>query len=212
MIDECLRVTFEVEADDCPLSDASAAVGVPIEAQPPQLRSDGNVLLQFSAPRREELRRYLDDDERIRFLHVAEADDYDRYRCLSKQPCIVHELVDGGFLVDSLRYREEEAIFSGAIVDREVLKEIVNRPDTSATVTLRNISLVETEAVEIVDRLWNVTDRQEECLRTAVEMGYFGLPRQADAADVAAELGISKSAFLERLRRAEREIFGKIFL
>lgn len=210
MIDECLRVTFEVEADGCPLSDASGALGVPIEAQPPQLRTDGNVLLKFSAPPREDLREYLDEDDRIRFLHVAEADKYDIYRCLSRQPCIVHELIDGGLLVDTLQYREQKAIFYGAIVDREILKQIVDRQDVS--IKLRNISLVETEAVDMVDQLWNVTDRQEDSLRTAVEMGYFALPREADAADVAAELGISKSAFLERLRRAEREIFGKIFL
>ncbi len=42
-------------------------------------------------------------------------------------------------------------------------------------------------------------------------MGYFSVPREATASDVAEELGISKSAFLERLHRAERSMFTQIF-
>lgn len=212
MIDEVLKVTFEITGDDCPLSAASDVVGTPIDAQSPQLRSDGNVLLKFTASRDEELREVLDDDDRIMLLHVAEADSHDIYRCLSKQPCVVHDLVNAGFLVESLQYRDGRATFSGAIVDREVLKNVVNRPEGSVNISLRNISLVRAEAGEPAERLWNVTDRQRECLRTAVEMGYFSLPRQSNAEEVAMELGISKSAFLERLRRAEREIFEETFL
>jgi predicted DNA binding protein len=37
------------------------------------------------------------------------------------------------------------------------------------------------------------------------------VPREVTAADVAAELGISKSAFLERLHRAERTLFRQLF-
>lgn len=212
MIDECLRVTFEVESDDCPLSEAATATDIPIEAQPPQLRADGNALLKFSASRRGALCEHLDDDDRITFLHVAESDGTYVYRCLSKQRCVVHDLIDRGFLPDSLQYRKGSAVFFGAIVDREMLRDMVDRPAGNETVKLRNVALVDTEVVESAYRLWNVTERQEQCLRTAVEMGYFALPREADASDVAGELGISKSAFFERLRRAERNIFERIFV
>lgn len=212
MIEECLEVTFQVESDDCPLSEASEGIGTAIEAQPPQLRADGNALLKFSAPKSEDLGRTLDGDDRLKFLHRAESDDYDIYRCLSKQPCVVHDLVDAGFLADSLEYRNGRAVFSGAIVDREVLKNVIDRPEDGVPVRLRHLSPIGREASEDVHRPRNLTSRQEECLRVAAEMGYFSLPREVNAEEVAAELGISKSSFLERLQRAEREIFEESFL
>lgn len=42
---------------------------------------------------------------------------------------------------------------------------------------------------------------QREALRLAREGGYFGVPRECTIADLAAEAGISQSAFSERLRR-----------
>jgi predicted DNA binding protein len=41
-------------------------------------------------------------------------------------------------------------------------------------------------------------------------MGYFAVPREADAGAVAAELGVSKSAFLERLRRGHRSLLEQV--
>jgi len=212
MIEECLGVTFEVEDDDCPLAAASKRAGTTIEASPPQLRSDGNALLKFSARKSEEIRELLDQDDRIRFLHRAESDEYDVYRCLSRQPCVVHDLVDSGFLADSLEYTDGRAVFSGAIVDRGGLKNVIDCPEDGVNVRLRHLSPIVTEAEGEVERLRNMTSRQEECVRVAVEMGYFSIPREVNAEDVAGELGISKSSFLERLRRAEREIFEESFL
>jgi hypothetical protein len=51
-----------------------------------------------------------------------------------------------------------------------------------------------------------LTDRQQEALRTAYEMGYFGIPRGASLDDVAAELGVSASSLSERLRRAQTHL------
>lgn len=51
-----------------------------------------------------------------------------------------------------------------------------------------------------------LTDRQHEALRTAYELGYFDIPRQASLEDVAERLGISASSVSERLRRAQIQI------
>jgi len=51
-----------------------------------------------------------------------------------------------------------------------------------------------------------LTDRQDEALRTAYEMGYFDIPRGASLEDVAAELGVSASSVSERLRRAQTRL------
>lgn len=47
-----------------------------------------------------------------------------------------------------------------------------------------------------------LTNRQRETLRTATEMGYFEVPRQAELEDVATVLRVSRQAISERLRRA----------
>jgi predicted DNA binding protein len=42
-------------------------------------------------------------------------------------------------------------------------------------------------------------------------MAYVAVPRRVTAGDVADELGISKSAFLERFHCGEHHVFSKIF-
>lgn len=51
-----------------------------------------------------------------------------------------------------------------------------------------------------------LTNRQNEALRIAYELGYFDIPRQASLEDVATELHISPSAVSERLRRAQMQL------
>ncbi|KZN26387.1 DNA-binding protein [Haladaptatus sp. R4] len=51
-----------------------------------------------------------------------------------------------------------------------------------------------------------LTDRQQEALRTAYEMGYFEIPRTASLDAVASELGVSASSLSERLRRAQTHL------
>ena len=217
MIDECLVVELRVEGGDCPLADATRAVDVAVDARPPQLRADGNVLLQFSAPADSDtpgesaLATALDDDDRVRYLHVSRSDGRDNYRCLSKHPCVVTDLVGAGLLLDGLRYREGRATVTGAVVGFEVLQGVLATAGETVGMRLTRVYPLGSEDEDAVAAGWDLTPAQEQAVRTALAMGYFSLPREADAAAVADELGISKSAFLERLRRAERTLFGQLF-
>ena len=74
---------------------------------------------------------------------------------------------------------------------------------------LERVHQLGSEDEEVVAQQWDVTPAQERALRTALEAGYFSVPRETTASDVAEELGISKSAFLERLHRAERSMFRR---
>jgi len=51
-----------------------------------------------------------------------------------------------------------------------------------------------------------LTDRQDEALRIAYELGYFDVPRSASLEDVAEKLGIAPSSVSERLRRAQTQL------
>lgn len=212
MIDECLAVEFRVQNDDCPLATATRAVDVEINAQPPQLRADGYALLQFSSAKSDQFTRTLDDDDRISYLHVSKTDGRYRYRCLSKQPCVVHELIGGGLIVETLRYRSGAAMIFGAVVGRDVLQGVMEAAGETVGVRLERVYPLQSGAKESTSYRWDLTPAQEECIRTALEMGYFTIPRQTTSEAVANELGISKSAFLERLRRGEASLFEQIFL
>lgn len=211
MIDECLMVEVRIEGDDCPLAEATRAVDAVVDAQPPLLRDDGNVLIRFSAPAVAALSEVLDGDDRIRYLYRLETDRRHDYRCLSMHPCIVHDLISAGFMVESLTYEDGNAILTGAVVGQEVLRGVMETAGETVGVQLKRVYALSAEDQDSVARQWDLTPAQEESLRHAVEAGYFTVPRGATATEVAEEMGISKSAFLERLHRAQNALLSQLF-
>ena len=55
-----------------------------------------------------------------------------------------------------------------------------------------------------------LTERQLEAVRTALDVGYYEVPRGAGLADVAAALGIAESSASEVLRRAEGAVLSRV--
>lgn len=55
-----------------------------------------------------------------------------------------------------------------------------------------------------------LTDRQREVLETAYEMGYFDYPRDANASEVAEQLGIRPSTFTEHLNAAQSKLLDEL--
>lgn len=211
MIEECLMAEFRIEGDNCPLADASSDTGTAVEAAPPLLRDDGNVLLRFSSAASGELRDYLDDDDRIRYLYHSVNDDNYNYRCLSLHRCVVHKLISAGFMVESLTYQNGNAILTGAVVGHEILQTVMETAGETVGVKLKRVYALRAKEDDSIAQQWDLTPAQEESLRYAVEMGYFVVPRQNTAAEVADELDISKSAFIERLHRAQHSLFTQLF-
>ncbi|UPV99184.1 helix-turn-helix domain-containing protein [Halorussus gelatinilyticus] len=83
--------------------------------------------------------------------------------------------------------------------DRESLRNYVTFcEDHGLTFELRQLY----DASERDDDSLGLTDRQYETLRTAAEMGYFDVPRAVELEDLAEQLGVSRQAVSERLRRA----------
>ncbi|MXV61273.1 helix-turn-helix domain-containing protein [Natronorubrum sp. JWXQ-INN-674] len=54
-----------------------------------------------------------------------------------------------------------------------------------------------------------LTDRQQEVIRTAFDMGYYEVPREVSTEDVAAELALDPSTVSEHLQRAERNALAQ---
>ena len=211
MIDECLMTEFRVEGDDCPLAAATREAGVAVDAAPPLSRADGTVLLRFSAPPAGALVAVLDDDDRVRYLHRAEAGGRHTCRCLSLHPCVVHELVDAGLMAESLRYSDGTLLVRGAVVGNDVLKRVLAAASRTVGATLERAYTMRPDDDDPVEARWDLTPAQAESLQRALGMGYFRVPRGATAGEVAEALDISKTAFLERLRRAQASVFAAMF-
>ena len=56
--------------------------------------------------------------------------------------------------------------------------------------------------------LAELTDRQREVVETAYGAGYYEVPREATAAEVASELGLDASTVVEHLQRVERNLMS----
>lgn len=212
MIDECLVVEIRVDGDGCPLAAATEATAASVEARVPLLRHDGNALLRFSSARPDDdLAATLDADERIRYLHRTVGPDRSTYRCLSLAPCILHDLTDAGLLLESVRYDAGQEFLSGSVVGSTILEGVLEAAGDAVGVTVERIHPLGDGTRGDAASPWDLTPAQEEALRVAHEAGYFGVPKGATAAEVAEHLGISKSAFLERLRRGQSALFDGAF-
>ena len=209
MLSECLVVEFRVTYDGCPLAEASRATETAIEAAPPLRRGDGYALLRFSAPAA--VGEALDADDRVRYLHRAETDEAYTYRCLSKARCVVHRLIDEGFLVESIGYRDGVERHVGAVVGQDVLDGVLAAAGEAVGVRLERVSPLREEGETGVDARWDLTPAQAEALEIALEMGYFEVPKAVTAEVVATELDLSKSALLERLRRGQAALLRQVF-
>lgn len=69
----------------------------------------------------------------------------------------------------------------------------------------RNTSVEAGLATQLFEDL-AITEKQREAIRTAVEMGYYAEPRDATLGDLAARLGVSRSALSQRLTAVESKL------
>lgn len=116
-----------------------------------------------------------------------------------------------------------------AVHDLELSSHDIQVDDTGIDVSIvgtqdalaRSIAAYEARGIDVVlqritdyagprTSLDAMTDRQREVLEAAYELGYFEMPRQASATDVAVELELDPSTVTEHLRRAERNLLSEL--
>lgn len=113
----------------------------------------------------------------------------------------------------TVRTNPDRIVVSLSLPTVDPIGEIVDAIESAGgSVTLERLTrsgASETGDPVVVDR-GRLTDRQREVMRTAQRLGYFEYPREADAAEVAAAIGIARSTFAEHLAAAQKRVFGEL--
>jgi len=89
----------------------------------------------------------------------------------------------------------------------EALERVIDELPDAIDVTVESIGEYRGPSRGALD----LTDRQREVARTAVEMGYYDVPRDASVSDVAAQLDCAASTISDHLRKAERAVMAGTF-
>lgn len=210
---------YQLEYEHLPLIDVAAAVpdttltldvGQPNQGGPPPF------FLAASGPELPRLHRELDESAFVaEATLITEADAGVRYRL---RPALGMEaqlgqgiddlpgltaLADTDSIIDGIELQPDGWLQRRWFADRAAFRDYWSFwREHARSVTIRR--LTETSSGE--DPSATLTSAQRVALRTALEMGYFEIPRAASLDDIAAELDISAAALSERLRRGCRQL------
>ncbi|MEF8853705.1 MAG: helix-turn-helix domain-containing protein [Haloarculaceae archaeon] len=141
-----------------------------------------------------------EDSHRVRF----ERDDAD---------CICDRVEHHGVPVTDVTASHGTLRLSFHTTDVETVQDVVgDLTDVYESVRIDRLARTGDAAAAdlvMVDR-GRLTDRQQEVLETAMEMGYFRRPRDANATEVAGALDISPSTFAEHLAAAQSKVLDSL--
>jgi len=81
------------------------------------------------------------------------------------------------------------------------------REEMNADITIEGIKSAGTNTVQ-ASPVEQLSERQREVFELARSEEYYTWPREASASELATQVGVSKTTFLEHLRKAEAKILG----
>lgn len=217
MEDEYVIVELAVEGVGCPLVEATRDHDVVVEERPPALQPDGTPRVHFDAEGDvAAMASTVEDHDAVSDVQFTESESIGTCRAAIEGECLLAPLIEVGFLPHEIRIVDGVERLWGSVPGRDRLEDVIAAAREHGSVRLeRATTVTETPAGDSTrprDRPDTaLTKRQREAIVTAQAMGYFEVPRRADATAVADELGISKSAFLDRLKRAQSTLFADLF-
>ena len=210
MSDSGIRVELSVDAPGaCPVASVSDEAGTADVARSGP-DADGQVIEEFTATGTDDgAIEAREDMEKVFVTGNGTRYQFSRSRtecvceAVETYDCPVADIrAEGGQL--RLTFHAPDVDRVRAIVTR--LKELYD--GVSLRSMRRNGDVDPVDSI-LVDRS-KLTDRQQEVLETAVDMGYFEYPKGANAGDVATELDISVSTFAEHLAAAQTKLLDSI--
>jgi predicted DNA binding protein len=209
-----IRAELRVDADGtCPVSETAAAAGTPTFSVSRGIdpEDSGTVTEEFMLDSAD-----ADDavDEDIDAVFTYGSKTVYRFSRSRGRgcPCECIERFDSPVVDVQTRDGMLYLVFHAA--DMEALQNVITTlREEFPQVDIRRLLRTEGDRSDhdlvFVDR-GRLTERQRDVLETAHEMGYFERPKGANAGEVAAALGISRSTFSEHLAAAQTKLLDAI--
>lgn len=127
---------------------------------------------------------------------------------------IAQALVSRGFIPDKPVWIHDGREYWVVVVDQGRAEMSDNldavRSEMDAEIDVRTITS-DDQSTGGLFRMDILSERQREVFQLAWEAGYYNWPRDVSATDLAEELEITKTTFLEHLRKAEGKLFDAMF-
>lgn len=186
------------------------------------LRLDGHYVLEsgdigwrveVESPDFDAFERGLDADETVASYDSLESEGSSRLYTVAlsdagRRASILPLLGEsGGEFIDGTRADDEWTIrlrFSDDAALQAFADAVDARDDTSMAV-----KSIQQDTCDDSSE-FGLTASQQEALDIALERGYFDIPRRVTLAELAEEMGVSDQAVSERLRRAQKRVFGRM--
>jgi predicted DNA binding protein len=216
-----VELEFELRDRDCFFVDASAVADCRIELEHMVNRSDGRLLEYFTlggvAP-----------DQVLSMVEEAAAIDEARlisrgvdgglFEFVVSGPCVTTTLADTGAIARTVVAENGVGDILADVpahVDvRRVVEQFQTHHSKSTLTACRNSEEpipVRTERGLHATMADQLTDKQQEVLRTAYLSGYFSWPRRTTAEECADALGIAQPTFSQHIRAAQEKIISRLF-
>ena len=114
----------------------------------------------------------------------------------------------GLVVVPPIRYHEDGTVTFSLFGPDEEIGAAIETVPSPVDVTIEEVGglAATTAAVET-----HLSDRQQEAIEAAVELGYYEIPREASHTEVAEALDCAPSTAAEHLRKAESKVLSSMF-
>jgi len=209
-----IRAEIKVHSPSvCTVVSASSAVGAPV-TEVSRAREGSQVVEEFVVDAEP-----VSDPDRLDELGVTEIFEYGsrevyRFERTTDESCPCEDIESFGLPLLDTHVRNDTLVLVFHAPDLEQLQDVLNTlRECYSDVTVHRLVRTDEESsgeeLVFVNRS-QLTARQREVLETAHEMGYFDHPKEANASEVAEELGITPSTFVEHLSAAQRKLFTAI--
>ncbi len=138
------------------------------------------------------------------FCDVAAVSPAEAKILIKEHTCLVaHPILESGCIITGVDFNEKNITWSVVCDDESFVKLV--RTLESYDVEFEIIYKGQPESED------DVTYREEEVLRIALEKGYFDYPRRIKLEELAAHFGVAPSTLSEILRRGQKKVLERYF-
>lgn len=186
-----------------------------IEVVNSQYLTDGTVIELSRIECNHDLATVFEENPATIYYEVLDMDDDQQYVYHHLQPDerdVAHQLIAvldeyRLLIVYPIRFESETGATVTLLGTTEMVQAAYRRlpPEIQRSITIEHV----TESLPMLDGLQpQLTGRQREVLEAAADLGYYAVPRQATASDVADAVGCAPSTASEHLRKVEARVLS----